>query len=98
MEIRIPSVSNLVKKRASFIVSDCLNNTICERFEKYFEQTDHKHATRNNHNSAKLPKAKLETGRKHFYFIAARTFDALPTEVRTVKYRAFFRKALEHFK
>ena len=95
MEIRIPSVSSLIKQRACTIVFDCLNNNICELFEKYFEKTEHKYATRNNLNSVKLPKVKIETGRKGFYFLAAKAFNALPPEVRSMKYRTVFRKALE---
>ena len=51
--------------------------------------------TRNNQKSVKLPKVKLETGRKGFYFLAAKMFNALPPEVRSVEYRTMFRKALE---
>ena len=77
------------------MVFDCLNNNICEVFENYFERRDHKYATRNNENSVKLPKVKLEAGRKSFYFLAAKTFNSLPSEVRTLKYRTVFRKAIE---
>ena len=62
------------------MVFDCLNNNICELFEKYFEKTDHKYATRNNLNSVKLPKAKLEAGHKGFYFLTAKVFNALPPD------------------
>ena len=95
MEIRIPSVSSLIIKRACTMVFDCLNNNICELFEKYFEKTDHKYAIRNNLDSVKLPKEKLETGRKGFHFLAAKAFNALPSEIRSIKYRALFRNALE---
>ena len=95
MEIRIPSVSSLIKKRACTLVFDCLNNNICELFEKYFEKTDHKYATRNNLKSVKLPKVKLETGSKGFYYLAAKAFNALPSEIRSIKYRTLFRNALE---
>ena len=64
-------------------------------YEKYFEKTDHRYATRNNLNSVKLPKEKLETGRKGFYFLAAKAFNALPSEVGCIKYRNLFRNALE---
>ena len=94
MEIQILSVSSLIKKRACTIVFDCLGNNICELFEKYFQEMDHKQATRNNQNAVKLPKVKLETGRKGLYFLAAKTLNALPPEVRTVKYRTAFGKAL----
>ena len=52
-----------------------------ELFEEYFEKTDRKYATRNNLNSVKLPKVKLETGRKGFYFLAAKAFNALPPKL-----------------
>ena len=44
MEIQIPSVSSVIKKRACIIVFGWLNNSICEPFEKYFERMDHKYA------------------------------------------------------
>ena len=95
MEIRIPSVASLIKRRACSIVFDCLNNNICELFQNYFEETDHKYATRNNQKSVKLPKVKIEAGCKGYYFLAAKTFNALPPELMSVKYRTVFRKALE---
>ena len=99
MEIQIPSVSSLVKKRACTVVFDCQGNNICELFETYFEETDHRHATRNDQNAVKLPKVKLKTGRMGFYVLPAETFNALPPEVRSEKYRTAFSKTLEeHFK
>ena len=79
MEIRIPSVSNLMKKKVCIIIFDCPSNNICELFEKYFEKTDARHATRSNQILVKLTKVKLETGRKSFYFLATKTFNALPS-------------------
>ena len=59
---------------------------------------DHKYATRSNYISVKLPKVKLEAGRKGFYFLGAKVFNALPPEVKTIKFKTVFRKALdEHF-
>ena len=52
-------------------------------------KTEHKYASRNNLNSVKLPKVKPETGRKGFYFLAAKAFNALPAEVRSIQYRTF---------
>ena len=46
----------------------------------------------------KLPKVKLETGRKSFYFLGAKEFNGIRPEIRPIKYRTVFRKALdEHF-
>ena len=50
-------------------------------FDKYFEEMDHKHATQNNKISVKLPKVKLETGRKGFYFLGAKVFNGLPQKL-----------------
>ena len=59
---------------------------------------DHKYATRSNSISVKLPKVKLETGRKGFYFLGVKVFNAPPPEVMTIKFKTIFRKALdEHF-
>ena len=78
MEIRILSLSSLIKKRACIIVFESLSNNICDLSDKNFKEADHKHATRNNQNAVKLPKVKPDTGRKGLYFLAAKTFNALP--------------------
>ena len=56
---------------------------------------DHKHATQNNQISMKLPKVKLKTGQKGFYFLGAKIINALPPKARTIKYRRVVRKALD---
>ena len=61
MEIRIPSVSSLIEKRANSIALNCLSNNICKLFEKCFEETDHKYAIRYNKDSVKVAKMNLET-------------------------------------
>ena len=72
MEIQIPSVlSSQVKKIACTVIFYCLSNNIC------VEKTDHKYATRNNQDSVKLSKVKLQTGRKGSYLLAAKTLNGL---------------------
>ena len=54
--------------------------------------------TRNNKILVKLPKVKLETRRKRFYFLGAKVLNALSPEVRIIRFRTVFKKALdEHF-
>ena len=78
--------------------TDCLSNNICELYENYFEKRVHEYATQMNQNSMKLPKVKLQTGRKGFYLIAAKHLMHYPPEARTIKYKTVFRKSLEeHF-
>ena len=89
MQLSLIKVSRLIKKRACTVVFDYLINNIHELFETNFEKTDQKYATRNNLNSVKMPKVKLETGRKGFYFLAAKAFNSLPPELRSIKYRTF---------
>ena len=48
-----------------------------------------------NENSVELLRVKLETRRKGCYSLAAKTFDALLPEDRSIKYRTVFRRALE---
>ena len=40
----------------------------------------------------KLPRVKREAGRKGFYFLGAKTLNALPPEVRTLKYKKVLEK------
>ena len=53
--------------------------------------------TRNNGLTAKLPKVKLEFGRRSFYFLGAKIFNSLPGYLKNINSRVLFRKALDDF-
>ena len=64
-------------------------------FAMYFEEMDHDYTTQNNKISMKLPEIELETGQKGFCFLGAKVCNGLLPEVRTIKFRTVFRKALD---
>ena len=63
-EIRLPTISNTISKRACSFVHDCINGNANVIFDGFFEVVNHSIATRNNQFMIKLPKVKNEFGRK----------------------------------
>ena len=53
--------------------------------------------TRNNGNTAKMPKVKLDFARRSFYFLGASIFNSLPLSLRNINSRILFWKALMVF-
>ena len=54
----------------------------CDSFKNYFEINTHSLRTRNNNKLLKLPKVKLEFGKKSLRFQAAKIFNSLPIAIR----------------
>ena len=63
----------------------------------YFTNTEHNINTRNNGSSIKLPKAKLEFGRRSFAFQGAQVYDTLPRHLRNLYSRFLFKSNLKEF-
>ena len=92
-----PSVNNLIKRKSCLFVFDCLQNNVCTPFKNYFERLVHSKATRNNGISVKLPKVRLEFGKKSFYYQGAKTFNNLPAELRSLDSRLKFKNKLRDY-
>lgn len=92
-----PSVNNLIKRKSCLFVFDCLLNNVCTPFKNYFERLIHSKATRNNGISVKLPKVRLEFGKKSFYYQGAKTFNNLPAELRSLDSRLKFKNKLRDY-
>lgn len=92
-----PSVNNLIKRKSCLFVFDCLLNNVCTPFKNYFERLVHSKATRNNGISVKLPKVRLEFGKKSFYYQGAKTFNNLPAELRSLDSRLKFKNKLRDY-
>ena len=71
----VPSLRKTAKDRIVKIVNDCLNGEICSNFDNYFEIQDHNINTRNNRKMLKLPRCKLEFGKRSFYYLGAKFFN-----------------------
>ena len=76
----IPSIDHLMKKRLCQNVYKCLIGDVCEHFENYFEVMTNN--TRNKNILLRLPKIRLESSKKSFFYYGAKCFNELPPEVR----------------
>ena len=90
-------MNNLIKRKSCLFVFDCLLNNVCTPFKNYFERLVHSKATRNNGISVKLPKVRLEFGKKSFYYQGAKTFNNLPAELRSLDSRLKFKNKLRDY-
>ena len=96
-DLRLLSINNFLNKRTCSLVYDCLQESVCSPFKNYSERLSHNVDTRNNENSVKRPKVKLEFARRGFYFLGASIFNSLPLSLRSINSRVLFKEALEDF-
>ena len=92
---QVQTIDNFIKKQTCQFVFDCLQDTVCTPFKGYFHKTEHNINTRNNESSLRLPKVKLEFGRKSFAFQGALIYNSLPLEIRNIHSRLLFRSNLK---
>lgn len=79
----IPSVDHMMKKRLCQNVYKCLNGDVCEHFDNYFEVMTNN--TRNKNTLLRLPKIRLESSKKSFFYCGAKCFNELPPEIRAAQ-------------
>ena len=79
------------------LVYDCLQDNVCTPYKGYFTKIEHNINTRNNGWSLKLPKAKLEFGRRSFAFQGALVYNTLPRHLRNLNSRFLFKSNLKEF-
>ena len=72
-----------------------INNFSCDIFNCYFSALSHQRSTRNNGIGIALPKVKLESARKGFYFQGGLIYNNLPLDIRQLKSIVLFRSALK---
>ena len=89
---QVQTVESSIKRQSCQLVFDCLQDNVCTPFEGYFTKIEH-----NNGCSLKLPKAKLEFGRRSFAFQGALVYNTLPRHLRTVNSRFLFKSNLKQF-
>ena len=76
----------------------CLNNDICENFQVYFEQQQHKTRTINSECLIRLPGIKTEYARKTFHFMDATLYNELPFNLRkTESFKQYEGRLKKHF-
>ena len=91
------TVESLIKRQSCQLVFDCLQDNVCTPFKGYFTKIEHNINTRNNGCSLKLPKAKLEFGRRSFAFQGALVYNTLPQHLRNLNSRLLFKSNLKEF-
>jgi hypothetical protein len=81
--VKTPSIELLHNKRLCEQVFKCLNGDVCDHLSQYFEVMNNK--TRNKNILIRLPKIRLESTKKSFFYHGAICFNKLPYEVRSAK-------------
>ena len=61
----------------------CTDKVACSPLKNYFELNNHNMRTRNQEILVKLPKLKLEFGKKPFFFSGAKLCNALSVDIRS---------------
>ena len=77
---KLPSIQDIWRKRCCVVVSSILKNEYDENFDGFFTLMENN--TRNKGIYLRLPKVKLEIGRKGFRFMGAKIFNDLPHDTR----------------
>ena len=79
---------------SAIMVFKSINNLSCDLFNGYFSTLSHQRSTKNNGIGIALPKVKLESARKGFYFQGGLIYNNLPLDIRQLKSIVLFRNAL----
>ena len=88
-------MENLIKRKSCQLGFDCLQDNVCTPFKEYLTNIEHNINIRNNGCSLKLPKAKLEFGRRSFAFQGALVYNTLPRHLRNLNSRFLFKSNLK---
>ena len=96
---QVQTVERFIKRQSCQLVFDCLQDNVCTPFKGYFPKIEHniRNRFRNNGCSLKLPKAKLEFGRRSFAFQGALVYNTLPRHLRNLNSRFLFKSNLKEF-
>ena len=76
-EKSLPKIVNLIRNKLVLLLKRC-----CSNLEGYFQLIDHVTQTRNNGFLLRLPKTRLEFGKKAFKFEGAKVYNSLPLYIR----------------
>ena len=78
----VKSIWNVNKLKCCKLVRKCMDKTVCENFHEYFQLIEHESKTRNNQALLRIPKCRLEFGKKAFKCTGARIYNELPEVLR----------------
>ena len=92
----LQSIEAESKRKICATVKKCLNGDF-PFFMDYFNFITHNYSTRNNKKLLRLPKVKLESFKKSFFYNGAKVFNSLPNDIRCLEERDEFLQALREF-
>lgn len=81
----VASIHNKMKIKCCLTVKRCMLNDVCTPLKSYFMINEHGINTRNKGLLLKLPKVRLEFGRKSFLFLGAKLYNSIPRNIREVE-------------
>lgn len=88
----IGSIDNLLRKKLCEQVFKCIHGDTCVNLKNYFEIMSNN--TRNENILLRVPRIKLESTKKSFYFTGTKFFNDLPASTRGAesisKFLAYF--------
>ena len=91
------NIQNDIMIQSSLFVRKCIDGNVCDNFKNYFDVTNHKIETRNNKNSIRLPKVKLSSAQKGFYYTGAKIYNKLPDKIRNEKEFSVFKGLVKQY-
>ena len=94
VNLKIPSIDHLIKKKACVRVCKCLNGKVCTPFKNHFTLNKHSAGTRNQGLFLVLPKVRLEFMKHSFFYSGTRMFNELLKETRKISETKGFKKVL----
>ena len=77
---RLSSIEHLINKKLCLNVFKSINGDSCDNLNDYFEIINNK--TRNNGIHIRLPKIRLKSSKKSFFYYGRKSFNDLPAQVR----------------
>ena len=93
----IPCTINILRSHACVLVRKCLDKNICSNYHDYFQINQTIKTTRNSTTLLKLPKIKLESTRKSFYYMGAKLYNDLPLKISTTENFNIFREKVKKY-
>ena len=79
----LPKIDEVTNKKVCINMYKCLKGDTCEFFQDYFQLM--RNNTRNNGQLIRIPKIRLESSKKAFFFYGATAFNDLPLETRSAQ-------------
>ena len=93
---KVPSIENLNKRKSCIFVHKCIQGRM-NNFENYFDIIQHNINTRNNSTLIRLPRVKLQSTKRAFFFQGGLEFNKLPVNIRRINDTKIFCNEVKKF-